>query len=88
MRKTPTKQLTEDKSYFVTVSSHELAFEIMQGLMGLRAPPGSIAKQVLESLSEKEPEMVDGFYRAARNVATLIARQINESPEAESRVRH
>lgn len=70
-----------DRKLVLAISNHDLALAIMQGAIGLKAPPGTVAEDALRAAAASEPEMVAGFYRAARNVAELIEREMN-------RVRH
>ena len=56
----------------VPVNNHDIAFAIMQGAIGLRAPHGTVAEDALRKAAQTEPEMVAGFYRSALNVMKLL----------------
>lgn len=73
---TPAKKA---RKLVLAISNHDLALAIMQGAIGLRAPPGTVAEDALKQAAASEPEMVAGFYRAARNVAELLEREMNSA---------
>jgi L-asparaginase II len=75
---TPT---TAKEHLTLALTNHDIAFAIMQGAIGLRAPMGTKPEDALREAAASEPEMVAGFYRAARNVMRLLETEIN-------RVRH
>jgi hypothetical protein len=61
------------KKFMFAVSEHEIAMAVMEGAIGLTAPPGTDPEAALQQAAVAEPEMVAGFYRAARKVMTLIS---------------
>lgn len=71
---------TRTKQYMIVpVNNHDIAFAIMQGAIGLKAPPGTIAEEALKKAARSEPEMVAGFYRSAINVMQLLEGKINRA---------
>lgn len=76
-----TKQTTAKGYLTLGLTNHDIAFAVMQGAIGLRAPMGTKPEDALREAAASEPEMVAGFYRAARNVMRLLETEMN-------RVRH
>lgn len=63
----------------VPVNNHDIAFAIMQGAIGLKAPHGTVAEDALRQAAASEPEMVASFYRSALNVMKLLDGVINRA---------
>ena len=63
----------------VPVNNHDIAFAIMQGAIGLKAPQGTVAEDALRQAAASEPDMVAGFYRSALNVMKLLEGVINRA---------